>query len=71
MRYISQDAFEDHSGLAIAFLRRALVHLNETLTAADPAALSKSLSAERVAHYRAELFAVREEMLKEIAHLRG
>ncbi len=68
---IGEDAIEDHSGLAIAFLKRALVHLNETLTAADPTALSKSLSAERVAHYRTELFAVREEMLKEIARLRG
>jgi hypothetical protein len=59
------------AGLSIAFLKRALKVLNETIAAADAERLRESLSFERVAHYRDELFKVREEILAVIARLRA
>jgi hypothetical protein len=58
------------SGLTIASLKRALDVLHQALTAGAALGADVPFSAARLAHYRAELFALREEMLALMAKLR-
>jgi hypothetical protein len=58
------------SGLTIASLKRALDVLHQALTAAAALGADVPFSAARLGHYRAELFALREEMLALMAKLR-
>ena len=60
----------DH-GLIIAWLKRALKIHNQTLTAAAALEGHAHFPADRLAHYRAGLFAIREAVLAIIAELRG
>ncbi len=57
-------------GMTIARLKRILAILNDTLTASDRVA-GKFLSPDRLAHYRAALFVLREEIIALIARLRA
>ena len=57
-------------GMTVARLKRILVILNEALTASDSVAI-RYLSADRLAHYRAGLFVLREDILVLIARLRA
>ena len=58
------------SGLAIASLKRALDILHQALAAAGALGADTPFSAARIAHFRDELFAIREEMLALMANLR-
>ena len=58
------------SGLTVACLKRALDVLHQALTTAAALGADVPFSAARLAHYRAELFALREEMLALMAKLR-
>jgi hypothetical protein len=58
-------------GLTIASLKRALDVLHHALAAAEALGRDTPFPMERVAHYRSELFTVREEMLALMANLRG
>jgi hypothetical protein len=59
------------SGLVIAWLKRILEILNDTLAAADRVAGKPFLTAERLNHYRTELFGIREDVLALINELRA
>ncbi|MBO0695854.1 MAG: hypothetical protein J2P56_07095 [Verrucomicrobia bacterium] len=63
------DFFEP--GMVIAWLKRILEILNKTIAAADAAKGKSPLSAERLACYEKELFAIREEVLELIKELRS
>jgi hypothetical protein len=63
------DFFEP--GMVIAWLKRILEILNKTIAAADATRGKSPLSAERFAYYRSELFAIREQILELISHLRS
>ena len=63
------DDFSD-AAMVIAWLKRILEILNKTIAAADVVRERRFLSAERFAHYRNELFAIREEILELITRLR-
>jgi hypothetical protein len=63
------DFFEP--GMVIAWLKRILEILNKTIAAADIVRGKDFLPAGRVAYYRSELFAIREEVLELISHLRS
>ena len=58
------------SGLTIASLKRALDVLHQALTAAGALGADTPFPAARIAHFRGELFAIREEMLALMAKLR-
>ena len=58
------------SGLTIASLKRALDVLHQALAAAGSLKAATAFPAARIAHYRSELFAIREEMLALMAKLR-
>jgi hypothetical protein len=58
------------SGLTIASLKRALDVLHQALTAAGALGTDTPFPVARLAHYRGELFAIREEMLALMAKLR-
>jgi hypothetical protein len=58
-------------GMIIAWLKRALEIHNDTLAAADALTDHPKFPAARVAHYRAELFAIREAVLGIVAALRA
>jgi hypothetical protein len=58
------------SGLSIASLKRALHVLHQALTAADTLGADTPFPSSRVAHYRAELFAIRQDILALMAKLR-
>lgn len=59
------------SGLTIASLKRALDLLHQALTAAGALGADTPFPAERLAYYRGELFAIREEMIALMAKLRA
>jgi hypothetical protein len=63
--------YRPEPGFTIALLKRILEIHNKTLAAADALAGKTLLPAGRLAHYRTELFGVREEILALIALLRG
>jgi hypothetical protein len=63
------DCFEP--GMVIAWLKRILEILNNTIAAADSVKGKDFLPADRLAHYRSELFAIREEILELITQLRA
>lgn len=58
------------AGLTIASLKRALDVLHQALRAAEALGLDTPFPSSRIAHYRAELFGIREEMLALMAKLR-
>jgi hypothetical protein len=58
------------SGLTIASLKRALNVLHQALAAAEALGTDVPFPAARIAHFRSELFAIREEMLALMAKLR-
>ena len=58
------------SGLTIASLKRALHVLHRALTAAEALGPDTPFSSLRIAHHRAEMFAIREEILALMAKLR-
>jgi hypothetical protein len=58
-------------GLTIAKLKRILEILNESLTAAEALKGGPFLAADRIEHYCAELFGIREDILTLITRLRG
>lgn len=58
------------SGLTIASLKRALHVLHQALTAAEALGTDTPFPSSGIAHYRAELFAIREEILALMAKLR-
>lgn len=58
------------SGLTIASLKRALQVLHQALTAAAALGADTPFPSSRIAHYRAELLAIREEILALMARLR-
>jgi hypothetical protein len=68
---LARGGYEPDRGLVIAWLKRALDIHNQTLLAAKALADSPFLAGESVAHHRAELFAIREEILALISRLRG
>jgi hypothetical protein len=57
-------------GLTIASLKRTLDVLHQALGAADALDADVPFPAARIAHFRSELFAIREEMLELMAKLR-
>src|SRR6266513_2465178 len=63
------DFFEP--GMVVAWLKRILEILNKTIAAADAMRLKDFLPADRLACYRSELFAIREEVLELIKELRS
>ncbi len=63
------DFFEP--GMVIAWLKRTLDLLNQTIAAADAARGKDLLPAGRFAYYRSELFAIREEVLELIKEMRS
>jgi len=63
------DCFEP--GMVIAWLKRILEILNNTIAAADSVKGKDFLPADRLAYYRSELFAIREEILELITQLRA
>lgn len=67
---IARGWYRPDAGMTIAQLKRALEILNDALAAADRVAAKRDLPWTRAAHYRGELFAVREAMLALIARLR-
>jgi hypothetical protein len=69
--FIARDRGFTDRGLIIAWLKRALEIHNETLSAAGALDGHGWFPAERLAHYRAELFQIREAVLAIIAGLRG
>lgn len=64
-----EDFFEP--GMVIAWLKRILEILNKTIAAADAVRRKDFLPADRLGHYRSELFAIREEVLELIKELRS
>jgi len=58
------------AGLTIASLKRALAVLHQALSAADALGGDTPFPIARIDYYRAELFAVREEILELMARLR-
>jgi hypothetical protein len=64
-----EDFFEP--GMVIAWLKRILEILNNTIAAAEAARGKDFLPALRFAYYRIELFAIREEVLELIKDLRS
>jgi hypothetical protein len=58
------------AGLMIASLKRALAVLHQALFAADALDSDTPFPAARIAHFRTELFAIREEILELMARLR-
>jgi hypothetical protein len=59
------------AGLTIASLKRALGVLHQALTAAAAIGTDQPFPAARLAHYRNELFAIREDLLALMAKLRA
>jgi hypothetical protein len=59
------------AAMVIAWLKRVLEILNETIAAADAVSEKRFLPAERFAYYRNELFAIREEILELMTQLRS
>jgi hypothetical protein len=62
------DFFEP--GMVIAWLKRSLEILNKAIAGADSVKGKEFLAADRLAYYRSELFAIREEVLELINQLR-
>jgi hypothetical protein len=62
--------WDAESGLTIASLKRALNVLHQALTAAGTLGPDTPFPAARIAHYRAELFAIREQVIALMATLR-
>jgi len=65
-----RDDFYD-AVMVIAWLKRVLEILNNTIAAADAVTEKLFLPPPRLGYYRNELFAIREEILELIARLRG
>ena len=65
-----RDDFYD-AVMVIAWLKRVLEILNNTIAAADAVSEKLFLPPPRLGYYRNELFAIREEILELIARLRG
>ena len=63
-----EDFFEP--GMVVAWLKRILEILNKTIAGADSVKGKEFLAADRLAYYRSELFAIREEVLELINQLR-
>lgn len=59
------------AGLTIALLKRAFVVLHQAISAADTVGSETAFPAARVAYYRTELFAIREEILELMTNLRN
>lgn len=62
--------WDGEAGLTIASLKRALAVLHQALCAADALGGDTPFPIARIVYYRAELFAVREEVLELMARLR-
>ena len=69
--FIARGSDHTDPGLIIAWLKRALEIHNETLAAATALGDHPHFPAARLAHYRAGLFALREDILAIIARLRA
>ena len=69
--FIARGEDDTDPGLIIAWLKRALELHNQTLTAAAALEAHARFSADRLAHYRAGLFQIREAVLAIIAELRN
>jgi hypothetical protein len=67
---IARGSISPDSSLTIAFLKRALEVLHQALAAAGALGVETPLPAARVAYYRDELFATREQLIALMAHLR-
>jgi hypothetical protein len=63
------DFFEP--GMVIAWLKRILEILNKAIAAADAVRVKDFLPPDRLAYYRSELFAIREDVLELIKELRS
>ena len=63
------DLFEP--GMVIAWLKRILEILNQTIAAAEAIKDKRFLAAERFTYYRGELFGIREKILELITQLRA
>jgi hypothetical protein len=63
------DLFEP--GMVIAWLKRILEILNQTMAAAEAIKDKRFLAAERFTYYRGELFGIREKILELITQLRA
>ena len=63
------DLFEP--GMVIAWLKRILEILNQTMAAAEAIKDKRFLAAERFTYYRGELFGIRERILELITQLRA
>jgi len=63
------DLFEP--GMVIAWLKRILEILNQTIAAAEAIKDKRFLAAERFTYYRGELFVIREKILELITQLRA
>ncbi|PYJ13320.1 MAG: hypothetical protein DME93_04010 [Verrucomicrobia bacterium] len=63
------DLFEP--GMVIAWLKRILEILNQTIAAAEAIKDKRFLAAERFTYYRGELFGIRERILELITQLRA
>ena len=63
------DLFEP--GMVIAWLKRILEILNQTIAAAEAIKDKRFLAAERFIYYRGELFVIREKILELITQLRA
>jgi hypothetical protein len=59
------------SGFVVAALKRALNYLHKSIAAAERVAEKNLLPRERLESFRADLFEVREEMLRLMQHFRG
>jgi hypothetical protein len=68
---IARDDDFSEAAMVIAWLKRVLGILNETIAAADAVSEKRFLPAERFAYYRNELFAIREEILELMTQLRS
>jgi hypothetical protein len=67
---LARRASPDHA-MIVAWLKRILPIHHRAVAAVDALEASPLIAPERVAHLRAELFGIREDMLDLIARLRG
>jgi len=68
---LARDGDVRDPAFAVATIKRALEHHNAALAALAPMAGKPFAPAARVAHYRAALFQIREDLIALIARLRG
>jgi hypothetical protein len=68
---IAQDRHMPDAGFTVAYLKRALNHLHQSQAGLEKVAKREALPAKLVAESRAELFALREGILKLMDEFRG